>query len=69
MLKYFPKADTKKRHFLPTEDRHSSAQCLIIKDKARCLKILRETSFEFVLLRLSYQYKTRLRHCAVQKRH
>ena len=46
----FPKADPKERHFLPTKDRYSSVRCVILKDKARCLKILRETSFEFVFL-------------------
>ena len=46
----FPKADTKERDFLPTKDRYSSVRCVILKDKARCLKILRETSFEFVFL-------------------
>ena len=51
MLKYFPKPTQKKRHFLPTKDRHSSGRYVIIKVKARSLKILRETSFEFVLLR------------------
>ena len=46
----FPKTDTKKPNFLPTKDWYSSVRCVILKDKARCLKILRETSFEFVLL-------------------
>ena len=46
----FPKADTKKRHFLPTKDRYSSARCVIIKDKAWCLKILPKTLLEFVFL-------------------
>ena len=40
----------KKRHFLPTKDSYSSVRCVILKDKARCLKILRETSFEFFFL-------------------
>ena len=47
----FPKADGKERDFLPTKDRHSSVRCVILKDKARCSKILRETSFEFAFLR------------------
>ena len=47
----FPKTDTKKPHFLPTKDWYSSVRCVILKNKARCLKILRETSFEFVFLR------------------
>ena len=38
----FPKTNTKKRHFLPTKDRYSSVRCVILKDKARCLKILRK---------------------------
>ena len=46
----FPKADTKKPHFVPTKDRYSSVRCVILKGEARCLKILRETSFEFVFL-------------------
>ena len=46
----FPKTDTKKRHFLPTKDRYSSVRCVILKDKARCLKILRKTLLEFVFL-------------------
>ena len=46
----FPKTDTKKPNFLPTIDWYSSVQCVILKDKARCLKILRETLLEFVLL-------------------
>ena len=46
----FPKADTKKRQFLPTIDRYSSVRCVILKYKARCLKILRKTLFEFVFL-------------------
>ena len=46
----FPKADTKERDFLPIKDRYSSVRCVILKDKALCLKILRETSFEFVFL-------------------
>ena len=62
----FPKADTKTTTHLTTKDRYNSARCVIIKDKAWCLQILRETSFEFVLLRWSLQYKTRLRHRAVQ---
>ena len=41
----FPEAYTKERHFLPTKDRYSSVRCVILKDKARCLKILRKTSF------------------------
>ena len=45
-----PKADTKERHFLPTKDRYSSVRCVILKDKARYLKILRNTSFEFFSL-------------------
>ena len=40
--KIFPKTDTKKRHFLHTKDRYSSVRCVILKDKARCLKILRK---------------------------
>ena len=39
----FPKADTKKRQFLPTIDRYSSVRCVLLKYKARCLKILRKT--------------------------
>ena len=46
----FPKADTKERHFLPTKNRYNPVRCVILKDKARCLKIFRETSFEFVFL-------------------
>ena len=46
----FPNADTKKRQFLPTKDRYSSVRCVILKGKAWCLKILRETLFEFVFL-------------------
>ena len=46
----FPKADTKERDFLTTKDRYSSVRCVILKDKARCLKVLRETLFEFVFL-------------------
>ena len=46
----FPKADTKKRQFLPTKDRYSSVRCVILKGKARCSKILPETLFEFVFL-------------------
>ena len=46
--KTFPKAYTKERDFLPIKDRYSSVRCVILKDKARCLKILRETSFEFL---------------------
>ena len=38
----FPKADAKERHFLPTKDRYNSVRCVILKDKARCLKILRK---------------------------
>ena len=37
----FPKADGKERDFLPTKERHSSVPNVILKDKARCLKILR----------------------------
>ena len=44
----FPKPHTKKQHFLPTKDRYSSLRCVILKDKARCLKILRRTLLEFV---------------------
>ena len=47
----FPKAYGKERDFLPTKDRHTSVRCVILKDEARCLKILRETSFEFAFLR------------------
>ena len=47
----FPKTNTKKPHFLPTNDWYISVRCVILKDKARCLKILRETSVEFVFLR------------------
>ena len=43
----FPNADKKKRHFLPTKDRYSSLRCIILKDKERCLKILRKTLLEF----------------------
>ena len=46
----FPKAETKERHFLPIKDRYSSVRCLIVKDKARCLRILQESLFEFVFL-------------------
>ena len=46
----FPKTDTKKPHFLLTKDWYSSVRCVILKDKARCLKIIRKTLFEFVLL-------------------
>ena len=46
----FPKAYTKERDFLPIKDRYSSVRCVILKDKALCLKILRETSFELVFL-------------------
>ena len=46
----FPKANTKERDFLTTKDKYSSVRCVILKDKARCLKILRETLFEFVFL-------------------
>ena len=46
----FPKADTKERDFLPIKDRYSSVRCVILKDKALYLKILRETLFEFVFL-------------------
>ena len=46
----FPNADTKRRQFLPTKDRYSSVQCVILKDKARCFKILRKTLLEFVSL-------------------
>ena len=46
----FPKADGKERDFLPTKDRHSSVRNVILKDKARCLKILQKTLLEFVLL-------------------
>ena len=53
----FPKADTKKPYFLPTKDRYSSVRCVILKDKARCLKILRKTTFEFVFLGYREQYK------------
>ena len=48
--KTFPKAYTKERDFLPIKDRYSSVRCVILKDKALCLKILRETSFEFFFL-------------------
>ena len=54
----FPKACSKKRHFLPTKDRYSSVRCVILKDKPRASKILRETSFEFVLLGWRWQYKS-----------
>ena len=47
----FPKAYTKERDFLPIKERYSSVRCVILKDKALCLKILPETSFEFVFLR------------------
>ena len=46
----FPKAYTKERDFLTTKERYSSVRCVFLKDKARCLKILRETLFEFVFL-------------------
>ena len=46
----FPNADKKKRRFLPTKERYSSVRCVILKDKARCLKILRKTLLEFVFL-------------------
>ena len=46
----FPKAVTKKRNYLPTKAMYSSVRCVILKDKARCLKILRKTSFELVFL-------------------
>ena len=46
----FPNADKKKRHFLPTKDRYSLVRCVILKAKARCLKILRETLFELFSL-------------------
>ena len=55
--KIFPRTDTKKRHFLPTKDRYSSVRCVILKDKARCLKILRKTLLEFVFLGWRFQYK------------
>ena len=45
-----PKAYTKERHFLPTKDRYSSVRCVILKDKARRLKILLKTSFDFFSL-------------------
>ena len=44
----FPKTDNKKQHFLPTKDRYNSVRCVILKDKARFLKILRKTLLEFV---------------------
>ena len=53
----FPNTDKKKRHFLHTKNRSSSMRCVILKGKPRCLKILRETSFEFVFLRKRWQYK------------
>ena len=46
----FPKAYQKERDFLPIKDRYSSVRCVILKDKALWLKILRETSFEFFFL-------------------
>ena len=46
----FPKAYGKERDCLPTKDGHSSVRCVILKDKARCLKIFRKTLLEFVLL-------------------
>ena len=46
----FPKTDKKKRHFLPTKDRYNSVQCVILKEKARCLKILRKTLLDFFSL-------------------
>ena len=46
----FANANTKKRHFLPTKDRYSSLRYVILKDKARSLKIVRKTLFEFVFL-------------------
>ena len=46
----FPKTDKKKRHFLPTKDRYISVRCVILKDKARILKIRRKTLLEFVFL-------------------
>ena len=53
----FPNADKKKRRFLPTKERYSSVRCVILKDKARCLKILRKTLLEFVFLGYRFQYK------------
>ena len=50
ILKYFLRPTQKKRHFLPTKDRYNSVRCVILKDKARCLKILRTTLLEFVFL-------------------
>ena len=46
----FPEVDTKERDFLPIKHRYSSVRCVILKDKALCFKILRETSFEFGFL-------------------
>ena len=46
----FPKAVTKKRHFLPTKAMYSSVRCVILKDKPRPLIILREILFEFVFV-------------------
>ena len=38
----FPKAGKKKRHFLPTKDRYISVRCVILKRKARCLKMVQK---------------------------
>ena len=46
----FPEADIKKTTLLTHHDKYSSVWCVILKGKARCLKILRKTSFEFVFL-------------------
>ena len=50
ILKYFLWPTQKKRHFLPPKDRYISVRCVILKDKARCLKILLKTLLEFVFL-------------------
>ena len=46
----FPNAETKKRRFFPTKDRYSSVRCVILKGRARSLKIFQETLFELVFL-------------------
>ena len=47
----------KKLHFLPTKEWYSSVRCVILKDKARCLKIVRKTLLEFVFHGKRFQYK------------
>ena len=46
----FPKAATKKRNYLPTKDRYSSVRCVILKDKARCIKFFRKLYWKFFCL-------------------